>query len=100
MTSRIRTSGIWLLSAVLLLTSCGRAPSFDILGSFFPAWLVCLALSLLLTGALRWLSLRIPYPACASGFDLAEPRGVVHISNLARVFRPVRRIMGADTHGD
>jgi hypothetical protein len=45
--------------AALFLTSCGRAPSFDILGSFFPAWLMCLALGLLLTAAARWLFLRL-----------------------------------------
>jgi hypothetical protein len=45
--------------AAFLLTSCGRAPSFDILGSFFPAWLVCLALGLLLTVAARRLLLRL-----------------------------------------
>ncbi len=43
----------------MLPTSCSRAPSFDILGSFFPAWLLCLALGLLLTVAARWLFLRI-----------------------------------------
>jgi hypothetical protein len=42
-----------------MLASCGRAPSFDILGSFFPAWLVCLALGLLFTVAARWLLLRL-----------------------------------------
>jgi hypothetical protein len=36
-----------------------RAPSFDILGSFFPAWLACLALAVLLTFAARWLLLRV-----------------------------------------
>jgi hypothetical protein len=36
-----------------------RAPSFDILGSFFPAWLVCLALGILLTMAARWLLVRL-----------------------------------------
>src|ERR1700757_4037701 len=36
------------------------------------------------------------YPAHASGIDMAEPRGVVHICKLARVLRPVRRIMVAD----
>jgi hypothetical protein len=46
----------------LLLTSCARAPSFDILGSFFPAWLVCLALALLLTVFVRWLLLRLHIP--------------------------------------
>ena len=35
--------------ALLLLTGCGRAPAFDVLGSFFPAWLFCFALGILLT---------------------------------------------------
>jgi hypothetical protein len=35
------------------------APSFDILGSFFPAWLVLLVLSLVLTAAARWLLSRL-----------------------------------------
>jgi hypothetical protein len=54
---RISRAGLAL--AILLLTACGRAPSFDVLGSFFPAWLVCLALGLLLTAAARWLLLRL-----------------------------------------
>lgn len=33
--------------APLLLTGCGRAPAFDLLGSFFPAWLVCFAFATL-----------------------------------------------------
>ena len=37
------------MPALLLITGCGRAPSFDILGSFFPAWLVCLVVAILLT---------------------------------------------------
>jgi hypothetical protein len=53
----------WLFVPVsLLLASCARAPSFDILGSFFPAWLVCLALALLLTVFVRWLLLRLHIP--------------------------------------
>jgi hypothetical protein len=36
-----------------------RAPSFDILGSFFPAWLACLGLGLLLTVLVRWILLRL-----------------------------------------
>jgi YtcA family len=45
--------------ASLLLTSCSRAPSFDILGSYFPAWLVCLTLAILLTVLARWLLMRL-----------------------------------------
>ncbi len=39
-----------------------RAPSFDILGSVFPAWLFCLAVALVLTGAAHWLFLRTRLP--------------------------------------
>ena len=41
-----------------------RVPTFDVMGSFFPAWLVCLAVGILLTVAMRWLlvRLRIPLP--------------------------------------
>ena len=77
---RRRISGGSLLLVAFLLTSCGRAPSFDILGSFFPAWLVCVALSLVLTAAARWLLLRLhivialpvlTYPSLAALFSFA-----------------------------
>ncbi|HEY6271987.1 MAG TPA: YtcA family lipoprotein [Terriglobales bacterium] len=64
----------WVLAA-LVLGSCARAPSFDILGSFFPAWLVCVALAILLTVLARWLLMRlrivvalpiVVYPALAA----------------------------------
>jgi len=47
------------LLAPLLLASCSRAPSFDILGSYFPAWLICLTLGVVLTVVIRWLLLRL-----------------------------------------
>jgi len=45
-----RSMCVVFVPALLLMTGCARAPSFDILGSFFPAWLVCLAVAILLTG--------------------------------------------------
>lgn len=57
-TNRRRHIAAFTLVAISL-TGCARAPSFDILGSFFPAWLVCLAVGLLLTFAARWLLLRL-----------------------------------------
>jgi hypothetical protein len=41
------------------LVVAGHAPAFDILGSFFPAWLFCLALGLLLTVAAHGLLSRV-----------------------------------------
>jgi hypothetical protein len=75
-----RISRFGLLLAVMLLTGCSRAPSFDILGSFFPAWLVCLAAGLLFTVAARWMLLRVrvvlalpilAYPSLTALFTLA-----------------------------
>ncbi len=75
-----RISGCALVLAAVLLTGCGRAPSFDVLGSFFPAWLMCLALSLVLTGVARWLLARLritlefpvlTYPSLAALFSFA-----------------------------
>jgi hypothetical protein len=69
-----------LMLAALFLTGCGRAPSFDVLGSFFPAWLACLALGLVLTVASRWLLLRLhilialpvlTYPSLTALFSFA-----------------------------
>jgi hypothetical protein len=48
-----------LLLGLLFCTGCSQAPSFDIVGSFFPAWLVCIFVGLLLTVGARWLFLRL-----------------------------------------
>jgi hypothetical protein len=57
-----------------------RAPSFDILGSFFPAWLLCLTVGLILTVLSRWVLLRLrielalpvlTYPSLTLLFTLA-----------------------------
>jgi hypothetical protein len=69
-----------LLLAPLLLTSCSRAPSFDIVGSFFPAWLLCLIVAIGLTALIGWLlrALQIPvavpiltYPSLTACFTFA-----------------------------
>jgi hypothetical protein len=44
---------------LLLLAGCERAPTIDVLGSFFPAWLLCLIISILLTVVARWLFLKL-----------------------------------------
>jgi YtcA family len=51
MNAAMRSRGMrqGLLITLALLTDCARAPAFDLLGSFFPAWLVCAAVAVLLT---------------------------------------------------
>jgi hypothetical protein len=43
-------------AVLLVLTGCQRAPAFNVLGSYFPAWLLCFLLgAVLTTGARFWL---------------------------------------------
>ncbi len=37
------------LFALAALAGCRRSPTFNILGSFFPAWLVCMFVGIVLT---------------------------------------------------
>jgi hypothetical protein len=43
----------------LLITGCSRAPSFNILGSFFPSWMLCGVIGILLTVAVRLFFVRV-----------------------------------------
>jgi hypothetical protein len=52
----------FVLMAALAIASCTRVPTFDVMGSLFPAWLVCLAAAILLTVAIRWLLMRLRIP--------------------------------------
>jgi hypothetical protein len=76
----VRLARCVLLLSVGFSTGCSQAPSFDIIGSFFPAWLVCLVVALLLTVAAYWLLLRarlalalpvLTYPSLTVLFTLA-----------------------------
>ena len=48
-----------LLLVAPLLAGCSRAPSVDVLGSFFPAWLVFFLVSIVLTALVRLALLRL-----------------------------------------
>ena len=78
----VRTMRLWflILLSALPLASCSRAPSVDVLGSFFPALLVCTTLGVLVTILTRWVLLRfqmsldlavLAYPGLAAFFTFA-----------------------------
>jgi hypothetical protein len=46
-------------AAMLLIAGCSRAPSFNLLGSFFPAWILCGVIGILLALAVRFFFVRI-----------------------------------------
>jgi hypothetical protein len=45
--------------AALMVAGCSRAPSFNLLGSFFPAWILCGVTGILLAVAVRLFFVRI-----------------------------------------
>ncbi|MGA2371463.1 MAG: YtcA family lipoprotein [Candidatus Korobacteraceae bacterium] len=47
--------------ATLSTAGCSRAPSFNILGSFFPAWILCGVIGILLTVGVRILFVRTKF---------------------------------------
>lgn len=60
-----------------LVSGCGHAPSIEIVGSLFPAWLLCLVIGIFLATVGRWLLLRqqivivwpiLVYPSLAALF--------------------------------
>jgi hypothetical protein len=78
--SHVQAGGVL---ATLFMTGCGRAPSFDILGSYFPAWLICILtgiagaslVSLVLTRThraqpIRWTIVVYPCLAASIAFTL------------------------------
>jgi hypothetical protein len=60
-------------AAMLLLAGCSRAPSFNILGSFFPAWILCGVIGILLTVGSRLLFIRIKLEEQLSPLILVYP---------------------------
>lgn len=62
------------------LAGCSQAPAYDVMGSLFPAWLICIAVGVLLAAASRWalgrvgVSVAAPvlvYPSLAAAFTFA-----------------------------
>lgn len=68
------------LCAVLAITGCSRAPAIDVMGSLFPAWILCIALGALLTAGTHWLLTRrniylvfplLTYPCLAAAYTFS-----------------------------
>lgn len=57
--SRKKESALLALGGLALLAGCERAPTFSILGSFFPAWLFCILAGILLAWGAHWFFARI-----------------------------------------
>ena len=56
--SRRHVAFLTVMACFAMLDGCARAPSFNILGSFFPAWLICMIVGVVLATVTRWLFAR------------------------------------------
>jgi hypothetical protein len=66
----------------LLVCGCSRAPSVDILGSFFPVWMVCLTIAVFLVFGVRHLLLRFKLEQDVGPLALFYPSAVILLTCL------------------
>jgi hypothetical protein len=71
-----------LLFAFLPLAGCGRAPSVDVLGSFFPVWMFCLTIAVVLTFVVRWVLVRLKLESDVGPVALFYPSVLILITSL------------------
>src|SRR5262245_42259473 len=61
------------IAAIVFETGCTRAPSFNILGSFFPSWILCGVIGILLAFGARTLFVRANFEKELSPLILVYP---------------------------
>jgi hypothetical protein len=71
--SHAAIGGVCLPGMMLLCAGCSRAPSINILGSFFPSWILCGVVGILLTVGTRLFFLRVKLEQQLSPLILVYP---------------------------
>jgi hypothetical protein len=66
----------------LLCTGCNHAPSIDVIGSFFPVWMLCLIIGIILTFVLRYVLIRNQLETEVGNLTLFYPCLVVLLTCL------------------
>jgi YtcA family len=80
--NRTPTRSLGLGGVCLLCAGCGRAPAIDVIGSFFPVWMVCLIISIVLASFLRLFLLRRQLEPAIEPVALFYPAVVLLLSCL------------------
>ncbi len=68
--------------ACLTTSGCGRAPSIDVLGSFFPVWMICAIAGVVVAFLLRSLLLRFKVEPHVGPLAIFYPSVVILFSCL------------------
>jgi len=71
---RLRLAAIAAVASLIVAsTGCSRAPSFNLLGSFFPVWILCGVVGIVLTVVARILFVRADFEKELSPLVLVYP---------------------------
>ncbi len=66
----------------LLCSGCARAPAIDVIGSFFPVWMLCLIIAIVLASVLRLFLVRRQLEPAIEPVALFYPAVVLLLSCL------------------
>ena len=66
----------------ILCSGCGQAPAINVIGSFFPAWMVCLIVAIVVASLLRVFLLRRQLEPAIEPVALFYPSVVILVSCL------------------
>jgi len=80
--TRVHRRAALLATLTSVLTGCSRAPSVDILGSFFPIWMVCGSVGVILAFLIRKLLVRLRLESHVGPVALFYPSLVVLVTCL------------------
>ena len=74
------------LTVCLLITGCGRAPAINVIGSFLPAWMICLTAGVILAFAARFVLIRFRLETEVGPLALFYPCVVILMTCLLWLF--------------
>jgi succinate dehydrogenase hydrophobic anchor subunit len=77
-----KTSLIFIAASCVFCTGCGQAPSVEVLGSFFPAWMFCLVSGVILAFLVRYLLARCRIESQVGPLAIFYPSVVLLFSAL------------------
>ena len=71
-----------LFALCLLCSGCDHAPSIDIIGSFFPVWMLCLSIAVVLAFVVRYFLVRFKLDSEVGPVAVFYPSVVVLLTSL------------------
>jgi hypothetical protein len=77
-----RKRSAYLFALCLLCSGCDHAPSIDIIGSFFPVWMLCLSIAVALAFVVRYFLVRFKLDSEVGPVALFYPSVVVLFTSL------------------